>query len=478
MAADSPALRLHVAEVYRELSLTGPSRTNAERAYAEGDESVKGRAAIVLAQLATNLDDEELWLGRAPSELSFVRLELQDVRAQRALEARRWEDAANGFREVARGYEADASTSGAASNNAALAWARVHGVTGEAAALDRAVELLEQSARREPDSAIVVSNLASVHQHRSFVRVAARQVRVGELRLDAASAEVLVDAMLDGPQRARVLDELRRDPSHRRATELWRQAAVLAPTMWGAHEAERDRARRFEEHDAEMRVYARLREIDFADAEARRRYEAYARGDDDERTRREIDTRVAHTQAVLSDAEARGDAATVAAAHLLFADSMLRLATVTSDPNDAARATTSLRAASAQGLFGAALEAHALVMEAVLRAAREDATLGDRWEARRRVVSASAWIAELRAEPALLARLRVRDDLRVAADALATRTDEPDLVLWAVGEALEHPTLTSANLAARTDPRVRARLEADAHVTPWREDVRMKLGWL
>lgn len=478
VAAESPALRLHVAEVYRELSLTGPSRTNAERAFAEGDESVKGQAAIVLAQLATNLDDEERWLSHAPSELSYVRLQLQGVRAERALEERRWEEAANGFREVARGYEADAPTNGAAANNAALAWARVHGVTGEAAALDRAVELLEQSARREPDSAIVVSNLASVHQHRSFVRVVARHVRVGELRLDAANAEVLVDGMLEGPERARVLDELRRDPSHRRATELWRQAAVLAPTMSGAHDAERDRARRFEEHDAEMRIYARLREIDFADAEARQRYEAYARGDEDESTRREVDTRVAHAQAVLSETESRGDAATVAAAHLLFADAMLRLATMTSDPDDAARAAASLRVASAQGLFGPALEAHALVMEAVLRAAREDATLGARWEARRRVVSASAWIAELRSEPTLLAQLRARADLRAAADLLATRPGEPDLVLWAVGDALEHPALTNANLAARTDPRVRARLEADAHVAPWREDVRVKLGWL
>lgn len=187
---------------------------------------------------------------------------------------------------------------------------------------------------------------------------------------------------------------------------------------------------------------------------------------------------MALAQAVLSETEARGDAATVAAAHLLFADAVLRLATVTSDPNDAARAATSLRAVSAQGLFGPALEAHALVMEAVLRAAREDAALGTRWEARRRVVSVSAWIAELRSEPTLLALLRARADLRAAADALATRPGDPDLVLWAVGDALQHPALTNANLAARTDPRVRARLEADAHVTPWREDVRMKLGWL
>lgn len=478
VAADSPALRLHVAEVYRELSLVGPSRANAERAYADGDETVKGRAAIVLSQLATNLEDEETWLSRAPAELAFVRLQLQHVRAERALEARRWDEAATGFREVARGYEADAASGAAAANNAALAWARVHGVTGEPAALDRAVELLEQSARREPDSAIVVSNLASIHEHRGLVRVVAGRLRVRELRLDVVGTERLVDAMLEGPDRTNVLEELRRDPSHRRATELWRQAAVLAPTMSRAHDAESTRARRFGERDAELRVYARLRELDFADAESRERYEAHARGDEDERTRREIDTQVAQAHTVLTETQAGGDAATIAAAHLLFADALLQLAALTSDPNDAARAVASLRAASAQGLFGAALEARALFLEAVLRAAREDPALGARWEARRRVVSAPMWVAELRAEPASLALLQARADLRTSADALATRSGEPDLVLWAVGEALTHVALTNANLPARTDPLVRARLEADAHVGPWREDVRVKLSWL
>lgn len=117
-----------------------------------------------------------------------------------------------------------------------------------------------------------------------------------------------------------------------------------------------------------------------------------------------------------------------------------------------------------------------------MRAGRQNAALGARWKEASRELGIATFVGTLRDEPALLASVRAEPDARAAVDALAMRplrTDQdPELDLWALGDALGHAELAARHVAARTDARTRTALQVAAHMTPWRTSVTVQLGWL
>jgi hypothetical protein len=238
VAMADPQLQLEAAYTYRELGLNTQASAIAQQVYDAGAQPTAGSAAVLLSLMAQTLEDEELWLGRADQEDTFVQINTLQARARRLQRDGDLRGADTLFGQVADRYLALGEHETAALNNAAIALQQRYACTGNTAHLTRARQLMEQAFRRAPESGLTASNLADLSAYVGRIAVLDRFVHTRDLRLDGATSEELLGLLLAGEQRDAVVAAVRDDASLRRALEVARQAQTLSPQRTDAYSIE------------------------------------------------------------------------------------------------------------------------------------------------------------------------------------------------------------------------------------------------
>ena len=279
---------------------------------------------MLLAVLSDELEDEETWLARASQDDPEVRIRLVSVRARRAARAGDLREADRLLADVVRHYDQNAESNPVAANNAAVAHEQRYLCTGDVQQLDQASRLLERSLRLEPDSALVVGNLAEQSAYRGQVRTLNRWVRTSVLRMGPGDAQSLLSVLREGPMAEQVRAALRDDPGLRRSRELTRQEEVLAPQRPRAWQREKAWDAAANDDGALAALLARVRAVESLDTSAQTAERERARNPETRARRRaDIDAAVTTAERVLRDAEQRNHPATAAAARFMLANALL-----------------------------------------------------------------------------------------------------------------------------------------------------------
>lgn len=467
-------MALQVAHTYRELGLMARAREVAQATYespggGEAGESARGGCAHLMALMASTLEDEEMWLRRAPQESATVQTSLLRLRARRAFRERNLPEADRLYGEVAERYEAEGETS-AAFNNAALAIQSRYLCSGNPVLLDDAVARMRHGLALSPDNAVLIGNFADVETYRATVRVLDGFVRTRTLRLGGAEAGALIDWLREGPRGAEVSSALRADPNHRHGRDLSRQEQVLAPQSprgwnreWSWLVAEQDA-------EALSALLGRLRAVEGIDVsdqdEARGRERTEAQ---EARRRAEIDAGVGDAEAVVAAARRTRHAPTIAAALQLHATTLSGRALENASAADARAAVAVAR--EALGVwdgFGSAMLPWALNVQALLEGCESLPGLREAYDARHREL-----------EPNLLMYVAAQGDAAVAEalrespllDESATLrsgvgADDHGITDLVLASLADHPGLRAASEGTRTRPSTRSSLEIRGVLDP------------
>lgn len=387
------ALALEVARVYRELGLVERAREVANDVFergtgADGTE-LRAGAAQLMANLATNLDDRESWLRRAPQDSFAVRTALLDVRAQRAFEERNLREADRLFAQVAQNYAEEGANSSAALNNAALADEQRYLCTGDPSHLDRAGSRMERAIVLLPDNAVLIGNYAEIEHYRGEVAALDGFVRTSALRLAPYEAQLLVSWLGDGPSGDAIRAALRAEGRTRHARELTRQEETLAPQRPHAWDRERGWASLDRDEEALRALLGRLQGIENVDTSDRDGERSRQPTDAQQvRRRAEIDASVTAATAVVEAVRRGRHAPTLAAALHLQAGSFISRAMETKSLEDAARAVAIAREAVATwDGFGPGQLPWALATQALVETMAARPSLRETVDARHRELS-------------------------------------------------------------------------------------------
>lgn len=466
--------KLSVASVYRDLGVTERARTIVQGVYDASDGDAKGVAAMTMALLSDTLEDEEMWLRRAPATLPRVRIRLREVEARKLLRDGRLAEADRAFSEVAAEYGRDASHDGASANNAAIAEFARFGCTGDIGRVDAGVGLLEQARRHAPESSIVASNLADALLFRGGLRVLSGFARVSVVRPEPPELDGMLDALTSGAQREPTLTALRRDPSMQRGVELLRQAAVLSPERVELYARELDALSRVDDVAGMLGLQGRLQRVERLDTGAlMARLRRWQDGLEDGQARQSATSAVARAAHAVTEVERTHDAPTLALALENHARALLNRARVNGSADDA-RAAADLRRRAASTWDGAADPrslASALIESAVLSSVASDETLRRARDADWRMYPTDQTLLRLRQSgaegAAAIARLRARPEVEEALTLLrAASAREPgssDLIL---ARAFADEALITAAQGAASRDVVRLSLAIEAIIRP------------
>ncbi|MEM9072190.1 MAG: hypothetical protein AAGE52_27030 [Myxococcota bacterium] len=469
LVTQGPAMQLMVARVYRDLGIEALARQHAQAAYDGSGPAEKGEAAILLSLLATDFDEEERWLRRAPQDLPFVANGLASIRAQRAFVAGDLEEAAEIYQDVAQRFEADADSNQAASNNAAVAYQRRFECTGDPRDLERATRLLERAVRQAPDTALVVGNLASLLGRQGRIRVLDRFVRTRVLRPDTSSARTLLSALMQGPKSAEVKTRLRNDPSIRRSIDLWQQMRVLSPGTSAAHEEElamcelADETANSEDAECLARIFERVSARDFHNADAAQRYQRFLDGS--EQDVRDMTEHLAIAQRVAERAAASGHAATREAGKLLAARAAMTLAIHHDETDGLRQVAHEIGSIEWPDADIHVVHASALLAVALLES-RSTPGLAQALEQQQRALGPLLFFSAFDGTDAWVETVRAQPETRQALQALR-QVSTPTADAWVVAHALGEQDLAAQHAHFRESPlpvRILARLQ------PWRQD--------
>lgn len=352
-----PGLSLEVAEAYRDLGLHARTREITEQVHGSAAEAEwRQQAALKRSLVGKDLDDTETWLQRSDQTIPYVKTRLLETRGLRQLRDGKLAEAERSFAQVADLYDRRAAHDSSAANNAAVALLNRFTASGEIAHMKAAVKRLEASARLEPESAIVMGNLAGALEDLGLLMVLERWVRVKELTPDSSEARLIVSSLLRGPLRADLLAALRQEPALRKQLAASRQEQVLAPQN-PASLARQLRWLRWTRDTAGLQALAEavvsVKGLDTGDPAERR---AWLSGARDGQARVDAQKELQRSQQRLGRVEKAGHAPTIACAYLLHADKLDTLAFFEATPE----------------AYGAAAEAYRRALRAWPAAGLED----------------------------------------------------------------------------------------------------------
>lgn len=417
VAKNEPVLMLQVSRVYRELGMVPRARQVAEAVYRARDAKDEERkaAALTLAHLALDLDEEQAWLEKSDASSPMVKDMLLEVQSRRHLRDGRYGEADRGFAKVAAYREREAKHDPTAANNAATALGARYAATGDAAHLKSSATLLDAAVRVVPDNALLLDNAAEIHWQIGVLRVLDGWIQTRQIVLE--DGDEILGSLLEGPLRERVVEALQRDPSIRRARQLGEQEQVLAPQkqqayrrqlLWLAWNRDESGLRELEKRLAAMPPF------DSGDvADQRRKIEA---GSKDEQHAKSIGQWVSRTQEMVKRAEKSGHGPTLAAALLRQGDAMAtRTVFVRDDAELDAMIDCYRRAAVAWPEAGLARELPAaLSLVAFLRTMQAMPTLRKAWDEQARrhdVLSIALQLASSPEGAGVLEAMRKRPEL-------------------------------------------------------------------
>ncbi len=479
LEAGPDEVRLAVASVYRELGEMARAREVAEQVFNAAEPAWKQRAAVLMALMSADRDEARTWLERGDTQSPMVRLRLVEYEGDELLEQGDYAGADAKFAEVAAGWAEESEHSSAASNNAALAIMNRYRCTGDVKRLKEAVRTLEHARSLEPDSALVVGNLASAVEMLAQVELLDDFVQVGMLRGDASDLQDLVGALIGGPRQDEVRQALKVSQPVRRTVELLRQQQVLGPSRPESYSSLLRWHRRHRDVSSleEMGRILTTVEIDLSDSKAAAA--RYIDGSDDESHVENMDQRLRHYETVVAGLGARARPSTRAAIRYLHADMKRTRADFRRDPAELREAIELYASAQAQwDALSGLKQASALVTVAILDAGSEALTQAHEQHSRR--LGLDGLLARLLEEDgAALAALRARPEV---AQAVALRQGLPADQLrafdWLLGRVASDSALTTAAAAALSRPVVRMGYDLDAQLSTTPDGLELVLGQL
>jgi tetratricopeptide (TPR) repeat protein len=230
VALKDPEHTLHAAEVYRELGLQQRARQLAEQVYnSRAERGWRYYAASKMAHLASDLDEQALWLSRADPASPEIQLLKLEVDAERKMRDGDYAGADRAYMRAAEERDKLASHDATALNNAAMAVLGRYRASGEPAHLRGAIDRFERSVGLSADNTILLSNLGSALELAGVVEVLEKHVRTKPLLMSEADASDLFGSLMHGSLRPGLLREIAGGPRLSRLGEVTRQEQILAP---------------------------------------------------------------------------------------------------------------------------------------------------------------------------------------------------------------------------------------------------------
>ncbi len=340
--------------------------------------------------------------------------------------------------------------------------------------LREAEAFLERAYRGASDQPIVIANLASMLRTNADLRVLAKRINVGAMRLAGDDAMQLINALLNGPERAPILAELAADPGWRRSAELFAQYAVLAPSSTLTYGDAMDRALRTRDDVAAAAVLEQLhraKSLDTSNADAAYHRRADGTGLATEEV--EIIGAIARdTEILAGKLDDRSRAATLARQ----ADYKARYGTIWNQPGQLTAAITNRTEAAK---LWPALTDETSIAEAVL----DQVGLGadaSRWSKLRRERGAAATLAHLvAAKDPLATKIRGTSTWpEIAKHLRAAVRQRPEVDDVWLARLLDDPAISA--WASKVDNLERLRCEAFSILTPadprWSEGLALLAG--
>ena len=247
LAKKEPEQDLAVARAYREVGAITRAREVTQAVHDRAGSPLRESAAMLMSLMADTQDDRRTWLTRSDQNSDMVRTSLLELEADSACSSGQIQDGDSKYREVARRHLEGSALDESNFNNAALAHAARVACSGQHAALDEALQLMQRALRIAPDSSLLAQNASPLHEYRAALRALSRWLEPSALHLDPSDAETLLDALAAGPHREELLGLLKQDADVKRARELSRGARVLAPSRPEPYLAEVSWLQRFDD---------------------------------------------------------------------------------------------------------------------------------------------------------------------------------------------------------------------------------------
>ncbi|HEX5137223.1 MAG TPA: hypothetical protein VFY93_09635 [Planctomycetota bacterium] len=224
---------LAVAGALREIGAESEARTLAEEAYAKANDApLRHEIAFLRGITSKDLEDRATWLNRADQGSPRVRATLAATEGKLAYEKGDDKRAAERQADALRALSEMPETVNTC-NEISLAWQAQYAVTGDRAALDRAVPPMERALVLEPTSTILRLNAASL-----LIEVAAREIVGDAIDIEAArlgtGIETLSYVYRDEATRKQVVERYLAHPHVRAATTHLEKAVLMAPENGGA----------------------------------------------------------------------------------------------------------------------------------------------------------------------------------------------------------------------------------------------------
>lgn len=330
----TPRQRIQIAGLYRVLGSTARARELAQEVYdaspapdhdRDRGQPVRYQAAYLRALLADE-DDQRAWFLRADPQDPQVQAQLLELDAAALQRGGKLAECAAKFLAAAKLR----GTRPGVENDVAVDYEQSFACSGDPQALHRAVELIAQVYRANPQDPIVVQNYGALRLLAGLTRVIGRRVDTRALRLGYPDLLELAQTLVDASPHPALQAELAADPDLRGARELLSQYTVLAPNSVTAYRGPAQVAHLVGDPAVTAEVLERARHataIDHADA-ARDRAKVAAGGFDDRRLE------FANATIARLAPELAGhalDARTRAAAEYLTADALLAVGSIRGD---------------------------------------------------------------------------------------------------------------------------------------------------
>jgi len=457
---DDPAVQLQLARLYQRLGLSERARVIATRLYETGPQSQD--AALVLARLSDDLDEQERWYAVADQSLFEVRAGLHRATVRNLARKGRWAEASDaliGF--GAKGAQAGEADPVEAELEATLLEMLRFEVSGDVQPLARARDHAEEArvaGPRRPEAQLVA---VVASENLAMAELLAGWLELGLLKVDLHHLDRVYGAVVSGELRGSARAAARKSGAFARVIELTEAELLSRPQSADAY---LNLARLYLLRDDRAALRA-LRDK----ARAQPRFEPSLQSVEADRTTDAAalsELELSISLAAQATTRAADSPPTLAAAELWMGLATLDHASLSGEEGEFERAVAALRRAEAAWpRIGARLPlAGALTRLALARAASRHSTLATMLSAYRRE---GRW--DLLLHRALSLGGEVVGELRASPELVEVRTlvaavREPSVAAWVFGQLFEEPKLGSrafTSEAARLDAEIRALVEPD-----------------
>lgn len=221
-------LLLSISRLLRELGAVTEARALVEEAYAQASEPAKKyEAAIHRSLMPVDLDDKIKWLKLSNPNEPAVKAALASALGNKALEKGQDEEAARQLREAIEIYRGQTENA-ATLNNAALAYSALFRATGDRAASDKAVEMLEKAVALLPSDSILIHNTAHGLLQGAMRDIIGLDIDLKTLKMDG-NLGLLSYLIQDEAGKKKYVERVRQHAGIKKTLAYYDRLLVLAP---------------------------------------------------------------------------------------------------------------------------------------------------------------------------------------------------------------------------------------------------------